>query len=362
MVYKEVIFMKHFSKKIFLCLSLLCVGQTFPNIFNDGAQWATNLYCSSLSNIEHKMGVPQKSLQVGLPTTACLGLLGYLVCPEENLQQIRTYAKWIAAGSAALCGAYGLQWTKRWWNFYRLGNTLRDASFVVTAHRDKFRYATWKKKQWPLGSDLLDNKKAVQDKLKHDVTACSDQAYNGKGEPIDHSKKISSLDVQDWINNELEKLKGYLQAISLCTDANEVIIAFLEENNQNISDIVPAFTNIIENMNYLGGLNEAALNDLITCIKNHCRKHYAQQSLFAKMVHFPDNHQFWRYQWLPDHPRVAPHYLYAAELYCELLCHCIRLSALKTVADEMSWKVDPNKPKPLHVDVTTKKEKAEKED
>ncbi len=344
---------------IFNGLSLLWVGQAFPNIFNDGAQWATNLYCSSLSNVEHKMGVPQKSLQVGLPTTACLGLLGYLACPEENLQQIRTYAKWIALGSATVCSAYGLQWAKRWWDFYRLSNTLRDASFVDTAHGDKFRYATWKKDRWPLASDLLNDKKAVKKQLKHDVIACSDQAYDDGGEVI-ASKDITSKDVKGWINNELKKLKDDLQALGLCTDTNKVIIKYLKENERSISNTVPAFTNIIENMNYLGGLNQTDLNELITCIKNHCRKHYAKQSLFAKMVHFPDNHQFWRYQWYPDHPRVAPHYLHAAELYCELLRHCIRLSALKTVADEMNWKP---KPKPLaHIDVTTKKEKTEKED
>ena len=229
---KGLFLMRIMSKKIFFFLSLLFIGQACADTgwfdtFKNGLHWTGKVYCSSLSKIERTLGWPQKSLQIGLPATAVVGLLGYLSCPPEDLQEIRAYApiaKWTALGGATIGGGiYGLLWAKRWWDFYYLEKALDEASHVEdTIKFKKFRLSTWRKDTWAT-SDLENKAEEVRKKLKHDATTRSafhSTILNSKVFKR-HNKNakditITSDMIKEIIDEEFEQLKKNLEYVGAC--------------------------------------------------------------------------------------------------------------------------------------------------
>ncbi len=324
------------QKNILLVLMLFCVSSSFSmdllkNCYGGvtkGVNWTFDTYSSGLESVEDVLHLPKTTLQAGIPVVTAASLAWYFTRSNDDIKKFIEHvdtAKKITLGCGAL---YSARFLKRWWDFSSLEKELLDASSPETAHYKKFRFATWAKSMWPLASNIIGAANAVRAKLKHDVTTCDDQVYL-HGNKIDGKKPITAKMIKDSINTELEQLKKDLGYVGACTDAPEVLVSLLQQHPKAaVSDTVSSFINIADNINILQKSDLYFINSI---------KKASKANWFKRFVYFP-GYQFWNF-------RFAPYYKRATNLYCDLLKNYIRLSALKSVADQMeAWEEKPKTP------------------
>ncbi len=319
-------------------LMLSWVGSSFPmdvlkNCYDGlkkGANCTFNVYSSGLRKVENALHIPRATLQAGIPLATTASLAWYFTRSNDDIKKFIEHVNTAKKVTLGCSLAYGTRWVMRWWDFSSLEKALQEASSPETAHYEKFRFSTWGKKSWPLALNVNNSPKNVCDQLKLDATTCDDKIYL-EGKKIYRTKSITDQMIKKAINAELVQLKKDLCSVGACTDAPQVLVQCLLEMDGEISNNLSSFINISNNIDHLMQCNEYSLNNLLGKIKE-CSK----TNWFKKCVYFP-GYQFWKLEFAPYNKR-------ATNVYCDLLKQYIRLTAIKNVADSMSWEVKPKNP------------------